>query len=393
MSRDPALELKLASWQRRAAIVGAAGMATSVVGFFIDVQQFHASYLLAFIYWVNISLGCLGILMLHHMVSGGWGFVVQRLAEAGARTMPLFVLLFLPIVIGLPILYPWARESAGPVLDHIIHLKSGYLNVPFFIGRAAAYFVIWTGAAYVLSHWSRRQDASADHSLTRKIRLLSAPGLILFVFTVTFASVDWGMSLEPEWFSSIYGFLFVTSQLLATFAFMIVMLRIVAPYQPIAGVVTPRHYHHIGNLLFAFVILWAYMSYSQLAIIWLGNLPEEIGWYRRRLGVEWNIVALILLILHFFVPFLVLLSRRVKQTLRTLSIIAVVILIMRAVDIFWLLRPAFQPAAVYVHWMDISLLAGIGGVWLMFFLRQLRGSSLLPLHDPRFEPLLVKVHS
>lgn len=377
--------------QQRALLFGIGGIVLLGLGAFFDLQQFYQSYLLAYVFWISFALGCVGILSLHHLVSGQWGFVIQRLTEAGARTIPFMAALFLPVLLGLEHLYPWARPEAHE--NHLLHLKSGYLNFSFFTIRAAVYFAFWIGTGFLLSKWSRRQDQTGDPTLTGKMRRLSAPALIVYVLTVTYAWIDWLMSLEPEWFSSIYGMLAVVSQVLSTLALCIVSLRLLVEKKPFSDVLTTRHYHHLGNLLLAFTILWAYMSFSQYLIIWSGNLPEENFWYLRRLGSGWNGLALFLVVGHFFIPFLLLLSRTTKRVLGKLSLIALGIIVMRFVDLFWLITPAFNPEQIQLHWMDLAASIGLGGVWIAFFIRNLKGYPLLAQKDPRFIGLLEQVQS
>jgi hypothetical protein len=373
--------------RRRAIPVAAIAVLLGVLGLFLDAKQFFLSYLLAYVFWMNFSLGCLALLMLHHLVSGRWGFLIQRLLEAGARTIPLMAILFLPVILGLTTLYPWAGTPEQMSSESILHLhhKAAYLTIPFFIVRSAIYFGLWIGAALLLTRWSREQDRTADPSRTRSLRALSAPGLIVYVLTVSLASVDWVMSLEPEWFSSIYGILFVVSQGLSALALCIILIALLRETRPVADAIETKHFHHLGNLLLAFVVLWAYIAFSQLLIIWSGNLPEEITWYLRRIGPSWQAVALLLVIFHFAVPFFVLLVRRTKKSARYLSMVGAGIIVMRFVDVFWLIVPAVHTDGLHVHWLDVVLPVAIGGIWLSVFVAQLRSQPILPLHDPRFE--------
>jgi len=378
--------------QFRVLSIGAVGLLGLVIGAFSSTQQFYQSYLFGYLFWVLLALGCLGVLLLHHLVSGAWGHVIQRMMEAGARTLPAMALLFIPLLIGVQNLFPWSR-SGDVAASEAIQKKVAYLNVPFFIARAAAFFVVWSAVAFLVSRWSRAQDKSADPALTRRIRTLSGPALVVFALTVTFAGVDWMMSLEPEWYSTIYGMLVIVSAVLSTLAFGIIGVRLLSGYEPFSGILTSRHYHHLGNLLFAFTILWAYMAFSQYLIIWSGNEVEDNFWYIRRLDAGWQAVAVLLLVGHFFVPFLLLLSRKTKRAIHILALIAGGILVMRLVDLFWLVMPAFNEHRMQFHWLDVAAPLGIGGVWLAVFLQQLKGSPLLPLHDPRFNEKAENIHS
>lgn len=371
--------------QSKALIPGAAGLAILLAGAVFTGEQFYQSYLYGFIFWILVSLGCLGILLLHHLVSGGWGHIVQRVVEAGTKTLPYMAALFIPIVLGMDRLYPWTRADVMEA-SHILHHKAGYLNVPFFVTRTVLYFILWSAVAFVLVKWSTTQDKTADASLSRRMKILSGPMMVLFVLTVTFASVDWLMSLEPEWYSTIYGAMVLVGGVLSTLAFCIIMVRVMSAYSPLAQVLTTRHVHHLGNLLMAFTILWAYMAFSQYLIIWSGNLPEDNFWYLRRFGSGWQIIALILIIGHFFVPFFLLLSRRTKRMITNLARIASGILVMRFVDLYWLIMPAFNQHELQFHWLTLVAPIGIGGIWVAVFIGHLKTHPLLPEHDPRFGP-------
>ena len=373
--------------QRIGGIVGIAGCLVLAGGAVLSAQEFLQSYLYAYVLWLGIVMGCFGVFMLHHLVSGGWGFVTQRITEAGMRTLPLMAILFIPILLGITDLYPWAGPK-GVETGSGAHVWLPYLNTGFFIIRAILYFIWWIAGAFLLTRWSRQQDSTADPALTRKIRLLSAPGLVFYVITMTFASVDWVMSLEPGWFSTIYGFLIVVSQVLTALCFVIIVLRYLSERPPLAGVVTERHVHHLGNLVLTFVILWAYMAYSQFLITWSGNLPDETSWYVRRLAPGWSSLGLFVVVVHFFVPLVILLFRRVKRSIRSLAWVAWGLIIMRLVDTFWLVTPAFSPAGLRIRVLDVVAPLALGGLWLWYFVHQLKQTSLLPLHDPRFEAML-----
>jgi hypothetical protein len=365
---------------------GGAALLAGLAGAVITPQEFFRAYLVAFLYWGGIALGCLALLMLHHLVSGRWGFVVQRFLEAAARTLPVLALLFLPLLFGLEHLYPWARPEAAAA-DALLRHKLPYLNVPFFVLRAALYFGVWSGLALLLTRWSAAQDRTGDPLLVRPMKRLSGPGLALYGLTVTFAAMDWGMSLEPHWYSTMYGVIFVVGQGLLGLAFVIVLAALFAARRPLAGALTADRLHDIGNLLLAFVMLWAYIGFSQYLIIWSGNLPEEVPWYLSRLRGGWAGVALSLVLFHFAVPFCLLLSRVTKRRTTALVAVAVGMLAMRLLDLFWLVTPAFHPGGVRVHWLDPVAFLAVGGLWIGTFVWQLKRRPLLPLHDPRFQGL------
>ncbi len=358
---------------------GAIGLFVLIAEGFVWPQELLRSYLYAYVFWLGVPLGCLGLFMLHHLVSGGWGHLIQRMTEAGMRTIPLMGLLLLPILFGMRALYPW---TGG--LEPGVMARTSYLQVPFFVIRSVLYFAVWVGVAFLLTSWSVRQDRDGDPAITRKIRLLSAPGLILYVLTMTFAAIDWLMSLEPGWASTVYGFLIVVSQVLTALSVVVITLRFLGGRPPISEVITERHVHHLGNLILTFVILWAYMAYSQFIIIWSGNLPDENLWYLHRLAPGWSSLGLFVVITHFFIPFAILLFRRMKRSLRRLSWVAGWVLLVRVLDTFWLVAPAFHPEGFHVTLSDVVTPLALGAVWLAAYVRQLGERPLMPLRDPRF---------
>jgi hypothetical protein len=374
----------LERYQRPALFVGAAALAIGIVGAFFAPAQFFRSYLFAFLFWIGVALGCMSIAMLHHVTGGAWGLPIRRPLESGTRTLPLMLLLFLPVVFGARKIYEWA-DPAAVAQDPVLRHKSTYLNVPFFTGRALFYFAAWLAFAYFLNRWSLEQDRKGERSISRKLQLLSSAGLVAYGLTVTFASVDWAMSLEPHWFSTMYGVLFIAGQGLTAFAFIIVVLVLLSRTPPLDGYVAQRHFHDLGKLMLAFVMFWAYVSFSQYLIIWSGNLPEEIPWYLRRVHGGWGWVGWALILIHFLLPFLLLLPASANRNPRILGAVAGLVLAMRLVDVFWLTEPAFAEGRFRVHWMDLVLPIGIGGIWLAAFLWQLGKRPLLPLNDPEMQ--------
>ena len=382
----------MARFRQRALVVGILALIVFVVGAFFDPAQFFHSYLLGFTFWFGISVGSLALLMLQHLTGGGWGLVIRRILEAATRTLPLMAVLFIPIVFGARRLYPWTnpqRIAESPVLKG----KTPYLNLSFFSLRAVVYFAIWLALAFFLNKWSLEQDRTADPRATKNMRLLSGPGMVLFVFTVTFAAIDWYMSLEPEWSSTIYGFIFVAAWSLSALAFVIAVMAALSKHEPMNHVVAPLHFQDLGKLLLAFVMLWAYFAFSQFLIIWSGNLPEEIGWYLVRTHGAWGAIILSVVILHFAFPFLFLLSRRLKRDPSKLVIVAGLVLVMRLIDLLWMLGPAFTKEHFHVSWMDVLAPVAIGGLWLAMFALQLSKRSLIPINDPQYESVLEQAHA
>jgi len=379
---------QIGRWQRTSLLVGAAGVLVGIVAFLVDREQFLRSYLFAYLYWTGMGLGCLAILLMHHVVGGKWGMLIRRLCEAGARTLPFMALLLIPILLGITTLYLWARPEA--VHDANIQSKAAYLNVPFFIGRTVFYFAVWFLYSYLLSKWSAAQDrAGLDHlsneRLIAKMRALSAPGLVVFTLTTTFAFIDWIMSLEPHWFSTVYGAMFMIGEMLESFAFVIALLIILSKMSPLKEYTTRQHIHDLGNLMFAFMVLWAYLSFSQFLIIWAGNLPEEIPWYISRLRGDWGWVALTIVIFHFAVPFALLLFRGVKRREDRLFRVCLLMILIRLVDVYWITEPAFYGQHLRVHWMDFMTPLAVGGLWLAVFFWRLNSRPLVPVGDPRLQ--------
>jgi hypothetical protein len=335
--------------------------------------------------WVGVALGSMVLLMIHHLAGGGWGFVIRRLAESAARTLPYLAILFLPLVAGMGQLYPWSHEEEV-LSNELLRHKSPYLNVPFFLLRTAFYFAVWIALAALLSRWSREQD-QGKRAFVNRLQAASGLGLLLYGLTGTFAGVDWLMSLEPEWFSMVYGLLFIVGQIVGALAFAILALSWLASRPPLSLVVSPGHFHDLGNLLLAFVMLWAYLGFSQYLIIWSANLPEETPWILNRTKGGWQWVGLGLVVTHFAVPFALLLQRSFKRRAEVLVWIAGAILVMRVVDLLWLIAPAFSPSFA-LNVLDLAAPIGVGGIWIFLFTRELRARPLLPQGDPRFVNLL-----
>ena len=383
MTPSNPLSARIGLWQRNSLYAGLTGVLLAIVACFLDRQQFLRSYLFAYLYWTGMALGCLAILLMHHVVGGRWGMLIRRLCEAGARTLPFMAILLIPILLGVSILYPWARPEA--IHDANVQSKAMYLNVPFFIGRAVFYFLVWSLYSYLLSKWSAEQDRTGDDRLISKMHALSAPGLVVFTLTTSFAFIDWIMSLEPHWFSTIYGVMFMVGEMLESFAFVIALMIVLSKAPPIKEFVTPQHVHDLGNMMFAFMVLWAYLSFSQFLIIWAGNLPEETPWYLSRLRGGWGWVALTIVVFHFAVPFGLLLFRATKRREDRLLRVCVLMIVIRLADVYWITEPAFFGQQLRLHWTDFVTPLAIGGLWLAVFFGQLKARPLLPMRDPRLQ--------
>jgi hypothetical protein len=378
---------ELATYQRQFLLAGAAAGVVSLIGLFTNPTQFFQSYLMAYMFVLGLTLGSLAFGMVHQLTGGAWGVVIRRQMGAASRVLPVLTVLFLPIVFGMSHLYEWTHADIVNA-DPVLRGKALYLNTPFFLVRAAIYFAAWNAVTYLLNKWGLEQDQTGDPRIARRMQMLSGGGLVAYGLCITFASFDWLMSLEPHWFSTIYGVLIMGGQGLSALAFLITSLVWLSRRPPLRDVVMPSHFHDLANLMLAFVMLWAYFSFSQYLIIWAGNLPEEIAWYLHRLQTGWRVIAVTLVIFHFTVPFLLLLLRRMKRVPERIVKIALLILAARLIDLFWLIAPEFHTHGISVSWMDIALPVTLISIWVGCFLWQLRGRPLLPVYDPQFEEAL-----
>lgn len=386
----------------RAILVATVFTLLTVLGALLDPARLLRSYLVAFVFWLSIALGGLAIAMMSQLVPGGWSIVLRRPLEAASRTIAPLSLLFLPLLFSLKSLYPWARPGAA-LEDPELATKMAYLNVPFFVARSIVYFAIWAVLAWLLSRLSARQDTSlGDADLARRIRKWSAVGLCLYCTTMTFAAIDWMMSLSPRWSSTIYGVYLIGGQGVAGMAFAILCALLLVREQNLmysnipakdrppswipggtSGVLArPHHFHDAGKMLLAFVMLWAYFAISQLLVMWSGNLPEEIPYYVKRLGDGYRPVSIALLLFHFALPFFLLLSRDLKRDARRLALVAALLLVMRWVDFYWLIRPSADEGTARFSWLDPVAFLAIGGIWTALFVTELGRRSLLPLGEP-----------
>lgn len=386
MSRTTKHHFQYERVQRFSLVLGVLGLMGSVAGAVADPQQFFRAYLFTYHFWYSLSLGSLAVLMIFHLTGGRWGVLTQRILEAAIRTIPLMALLFLPLLFGLHELYPWTLPdvvASSPALQH----KQVYLNVTAFVTRAIVYFIIWMALAYLLTNWSLRQDRTTNPIWARRLWRLSAGGLILYSLTVSFAAIDWVMSLEPDWYSTIYGAIAMMGQALEALAFVIIMVYLLADRETIQTILSFKALIDLGNLLLAFVILWTYMMFSQYLIIWMGNLVEEIPWSLRRQSGGWQWVGISLVAFHFFLPLVLLLFRAIKRDPAKLVWVAAFLMLMRLVNLYWVVTPAFY-SRVYVNWMDWATLLGMGGFWMLVFTRQLERAPLVAPHNPRLKEVL-----
>jgi hypothetical protein len=384
--------------RRRSFIIGVVATLLSILAVFISPDHFFRAYLLAYLLWLGVTLGSLALLMLQYLTGGTWGLIIRRQLQAASKNIPLMALLFAPLLFGLTRLYPWA-DANRVAADEILRHRMPLFDWKWWVGRAVVYFLVWWLLGALITRLSEERDHSPgnDYQWRRRFQKFAAPGLVVYGLTITFASVDWGMSLDPHWFSTMYGVLFIGGQALSALAFAIAMTVLLARYEPMRRVIRPDYLVDLGKLLLAFVMLWAYFAFSQYLIIWSGNLPEEIPWYLNRTRGGWQYVALAIIVFHFALPFVLLLSRQLKKQGRALAAVAAGILFMRAVDLLWLIEPNFAahdaPHIPWAQlWMYLVLPLAMGGLWMAAFLTQLRSRPLLPLADPLLKDVLSEVH-
>ena len=383
---------------RRSLVIGVVASVIAIGLGFTNPQVFFRGYLLSFMDWLGICLGSMAILMIRHMTGGGWGMVIRRVLGASMRTLPLMFLFFIPLAwLAVPRLYPWAMPLDAiqnpRIREHLEHFQTvrSYLNWSGFVLRGIVYFAIWGLIVFLLSKWSAEQNKPPVRDNSARFKAVSGPGLIIFAFTISFGAIDWVMSLDPSWISTIYGLLFVAGELLAGLAFAVVIERILFKYKPMSLLLRPDFVHDHGKFMLTFIMVWAYFSFSQWLIIWAGNLPEEITWYIRRLGGGWAYVGLFLVIFHFAVPFAILLSRPFKRDVTKLVWLATWMLFMRYVDLFWIIEPNFSTGFT-VTWADIVIPFAMGGLWLAYFCRNLSSLPLLPEYDVYAKQVLEPEH-
>jgi hypothetical protein len=409
------LRARINRFQLAALFIGLAGLGVSVVGWFFNHTQFFFSYLFAVVFWLGLSLGCFAVTMIHHLTGGRWGYPTRRFLEAGFMTLPVMLLLFIPVFFGLQQLYPWARpeiELRSRSQEQMLSSPSPpqeeragerrpfrtqsdlhvYQNGWAFIARQIFFLLVWIWLASRLRKWSLAQDQTQDAAPTCNARTLGGPGIVIYGLLGTFASVDWIMSLEKHWYSTMFGVILLIGQILTAYAFSVIMLTLFRNQPPFAAVVTKVHYHHLGNLLLTFVLFWTYVSFGQLLIIYSGDLPHELDWYLHRIAGSWKTVVAAIAGFHFFLPFFLLLFRAIKKRVAALTTLAAMLFVMHIVDNYWLVMPTLHQHGLAVSWLDFTAPIGVGGIWLAAFLWRLKAAPLLPQQDPGLQFSFVYVH-
>ena len=376
-----ALRAQIGRVQLAALVVGIVALGLTGLGAVAERRQFFFSYLFGCLFWLQLSLGCFLLTMIHYLTGGRWGFPTRRFLEAGFMVLPLLLLLFVPIFLGLHQLYPWARP-AEVAADTTLRQRHVYLNSWAYIARVVFFMGVWIGMAWLLRKWSLQQDATEEALPTRKARTLSGAGIVIYGLLATFAHVDWIMSLEKHWYSTMFAVIVVIGQILVALAFSVVMLTLFRKQEPLSEVVNRTQYHQLGNLLLAFVMFWTYVSFGQLLIIYSGDLPHELDWYLHRIATTWKAVVIALGVFHFFVPFYLLLFRAVKKHVGPLTAVAATLFVFHIVSVYWMIMPTFHSAGIRLSWLDFAAPIGIGGLWVAVFLANLKAAPLLLQHDP-----------
>ncbi len=361
-------------------IVGLVGLTASAWGYFADSAQFFHSYLVAFVFWLSMGLGGLFFTMLHHLVDAEWSTVLRRWAESAMATLPMMALFVIPVLWGMPDLYHWSHVDVV-AQDEILQAKAGYLNPTFFVIRSIGYFVIWGLLVTYLYRSSLKQDQGHSDALTQRLRKISAPGMILFALTISFAAFDWLMSLDAHWYSTIFGVYWFSGAFLSVLCFMVLLGLYQRQKSILNETVTLEHYHDLGKLIFGFIVFWAYMGFSQYLLIWYANIPEETVWFAHRWQGGWKWMSLVLVFGHFVLPFLALMTRAAKRNMIVLGTTAVWLLVMRWVDFYWLTFPNLHEHGPQISWIDFTTLAGVGGIFIWFFWRKYTANPVIPVGD------------
>jgi hypothetical protein len=378
----------LAAFGRKALVVGLAGLAASLAGWRLAPDAFYRAWLIGWVWILGVALGALGIYLLHLLSRGAWGLVIRRVLEAAAGTLPALALLSIPVLVGLKSLYPWA-DAAGVAGDELLRHRQPWMSAPFAVFRLVLYFAIWGGLSIALGGLSRKQDSAGDPAaVERRMQTLAGPGLALHILAVSFFSFDFLMSVNAHWYSTIYGLYILGGQAISGMALVILAELLLSSRLPMSGVLQKRHVHDHGKLLLAFMMLWGYFAISQFLIIWSGDLPEEVGFFTDRFTGGWGAVALVIVFLHFVLPFFLLLSRDLKRDVRKLAVVAALLLVMRWADLYWLAAPAFSPKRLTFHWLDLAAPVAMGGLFLFVFTKRLAAQPLLPAQDPNLEAAL-----
>lgn len=365
-------------------IIGLLSLAVSIPMYFLDSGKFFFSYLTAFMFLVTLTWGALFSVLLGHLTNAKWNLIFRRISEVLALMFPVLAIMFIPIIFGAHDLYHWSHANVV-VHDAILQKKSGYLNITFFSIRAMVYFAIWYFLSLKLYKLSLEQDKNPSVDVIMRMRKVSAPGMILFALSITFASFDWLMSLEPHWYSTIYGLYVFSGGVVFIYSFLVIFGQVLRKKDVLHDVITVEHYHDLGKLLFGFIIFWGYMGFSQYFLMWYANIPEETYWYYERWQGSWKIITMIIVFGHFVFPFVGLLTRSSKRSFKWMLFMAIWISVMHYIDLYWLAVPTFKDDGVSICYVYFTNLIGLSGLYLWYFWNKLAKEPLLPIGDYRLK--------
>src|SRR5215469_10932668 len=387
---SPDLEAHLKSLRVKAGVIGLIFLVLTFIGAFVDNTQFFRSYLWSYVFWLGMSLGCMAWLMTQYLTGGAWGVMIRRIAESASQTIPVWLVLFIPLIFGIQALYGNSWGNPNTVAhDAVLQHRAPYLNTTFWIVRAFVYLGGWSLLSFLLNKWSNREDREGGVSPREHLAVISAPGLIFWAFAVTFMATDWVMSVNPHWYSTMFGLIFIAGQGLSAIGFMIAMIVMLSKYEPMSSLITRRHMRDLGTLALANVMFFAYLSFSQFLITWAGNLPDEIVWYKHRLTGTWWTLGLILVFVHFALPFCLLLSQDLKRNFKSIRAVAILLIVARMVGVYWETVPEFYPAGQFhLSWLDFTAPIGFGGLFIALFLTNLMKRPLIPPNNPKLEEAL-----
>ena len=364
--------------------IGLVFIIAMIAGYFMDSVQFYQSYLLGYLFWLTLALGGLFFTLVNHLFGSEWNLVTRRINEAVMMSFELLAILFIPIILGMHHLFHWTDADAV-AHDMILQAKAGYLNETFFIIRAVIYFGAWIIISRLLLKYSLKQDVESNEENILKLKRISAPGMVIYALTSSFASFDWIMSLNPHWYSTIYGVYIFAGSFLAILSFVIIFALYLRGKGVMKETITVEHYQDYGKLLLAFLVFWGYISFSQYFLMWYANIPEETIWYLNRWEGTWKIITMVIVIAGFFIPFLSVLTRAAKRNLSWLKLVAIWVFVMHLVDIYWLVVPTFSKTGATFSWQDIAAVFGIGGLFLWNFMRKYTSRPTIPVMDRRME--------
>jgi len=375
-----------------ALVIGVLGLAASAMGWISEPERFYRAFLTAFAFWTSVALGGLFFTMMHHLTGARWSVVVRRIFENLMLQLPWLFLAFIPVYFGIHDLYHWSHEEVVAA-DHVLQGKAAFLNVGFFTTRTIAYFAIWSLLAVLLYRVSRQQDEGHRPEHLKRMRKLSAIGMLLFAATITLAGWDWLMSLEPHWFSTVFGVYIFSGSFLNAVAVVTGVFLYLGRLEAFKKTFTLEHLHDLGKLMLAFTIFWSYIAFAQYFLIWYGNLPEETVWYTARWVGSWKVISLVLFFGHFVLPFTVLLFRNVKRSRSLMWFFVVWFLLMHWVDYYWLVYPTFTEHGTSIGWLEIVPMLGLGGMFVWYFWRRLGSAPVVPAGDPELQNSMNFVNS